>query len=80
MKNLTSSEPPIVLVTGAAGFIGSFLCEALIKNYWVIGIDNFITGSVENLRLLLQSPNFIFLRHDIIQPIDLDKLPDLKSP
>ena len=76
---LQSSEPQIVLVTGAAGFLGSYLCEALVKKYWVIGLDNFITGSVENLRQLLQSPNFIFLRHDITQPIDLEKITELKK-
>lgn len=79
MKDQNNSELPIVLVTGAAGFVGSFLCEELTKKHWVIGVDNFITGSVENLRLLLQSPNFIFLRHDLTQPLDLEQQPDLKK-
>ncbi len=74
-----TSEPKIILVTGAAGFLGSYLCEELTKKHWVIGLDNFSTGSVENLRLLLQSPNFIFLRHDITQPIELERVPELKK-
>lgn len=73
------TDGQIVLVTGAAGFLGSFLCEALVKRHRVIGIDNFITGSVENLRLLLQSPNFTFLRHDITEPLELERSPDLRG-
>ncbi|MFA4955078.1 MAG: NAD-dependent epimerase/dehydratase family protein [Patescibacteria group bacterium] len=67
-----------VLVTGGAGFIGSHLCERLVKEAHVICVDNFITSSVANIDHLLQDPNFEFLNHDIIQPLDLDNMPELE--
>jgi dTDP-glucose 4,6-dehydratase len=55
-----------ILITGAAGFLGSHLCARLIKEgHQVIGMDNFITGSVENLALLAGNPNFSFYKHDV---------------
>lgn len=61
-----------VLVTGAAGFIGSHLCERLLKDgYRVIGLDNFITGRKENLKSLYDFAQFRFLHHDITEPIEL---------
>ncbi|MBI5655074.1 GDP-mannose 4,6-dehydratase [Candidatus Uhrbacteria bacterium] len=67
-----------VLVTGGAGFIGSHLCERLVKEAHVICVDNFITSSVSNIEHLLQDPNFEFINHDIIQPLDLESLPELE--
>jgi len=74
-----SSDKKNILVIGGAGFIGSFLCEELVKNDNVICIDNFVTSNVENIRLLIQFPNFEFIKHDITEPIDLEKLPELKK-
>lgn len=55
-----------ILVTGAAGFIGSNLCESLVeKKHQVIGIDNFITGRIENLSNIINSKNFKFIEGDI---------------
>lgn len=55
-----------VLVTGAAGFIGSNLCEALLdKGSKVIGLDNFATGHKRNLTTLIENPNFTFIEGDI---------------
>ena len=68
-----------ILVVGGAGFIGSHLCEQLVKGNNVIGLDNFITSSVENIRFLMQNPNFKFINHDLNKPLVLDDLPDLKS-
>ena len=70
-----------VLITGGAGFIGSHLCDRLIKNNNVICFDNLINGAtgVNNIRHLLQNPNFRFIKHDINQPIDLNSFPELKE-
>lgn len=55
-----------VLVTGAAGFIGSNLCEYLIgKNYHVVALDNLVTGHITNLNAIIDHPNFSFLEGDI---------------
>ena len=65
----------IILVTGGAGFIGSHLCDHLVKENKVICIDNFSTGKEKNIDFLLRHPNFEFIKHDINIPIDLEKLP-----
>lgn len=62
--------PMRILITGAAGFIGSHLTEALLKkNHEVVGIDNLSTGSLNNIRHLLQEKNFHFVEHDICAPL-----------
>lgn len=62
-----------VLVTGGAGFVGSFLCDRLIdEGHEVIAIDNFFTGSKTNLRQLESNPNFELIRHDIVEPLLLE--------
>jgi len=62
-----------VLVTGGAGFIGSHLCDRLIEQgHDVIAIDNFFTGSKENIRHLMDHWNFELIRHDITEPIMLE--------
>ncbi|MBP9863831.1 GDP-mannose 4,6-dehydratase [Patescibacteria group bacterium] len=78
MQDKPIFERKNVIVTGGAGFIGSHLCDRLIKDAHVICIDNFITSSVSNIDHLLQDPNFEFINHDIIQPIDLESLPELE--
>ena len=66
MKN-----PGKILVTGAAGFLGSHLTDALLaKGHSVIGVDNFSTGNPANLAHLKDEPHFSFLRQDICQPFD----------
>lgn len=55
-----------ILVTGAAGFLGSHLCERLLnEGHQVIGMDNFVTGSPENMAHLAGNQNFLFIRHDV---------------
>jgi dTDP-glucose 4,6-dehydratase len=64
-----------VLVTGAAGFLGSHLCDALIaEGHIVVGVDNFSTGNHENLSGLKRESNFEFIEHDICEPFKLDGL------
>jgi UDP-glucuronate decarboxylase len=60
---------PQVLVTGAAGFLGSHLCDALIaQGNDVVGLDNYVSGRKENIAHLLGHPQFEMVRHDVIQP------------
>jgi UDP-glucuronate decarboxylase len=67
-----------VIVAGGAGFIGSHLCDELIKDAKVICIDNFSTGSEKNIDHLLSNPDFTFINHDLSEPIDLEKIDSLK--
>ncbi len=72
-----------VLVTGGAGFIGSHLCERLLKDgHEVICLDNYFTGRKENVTHLLNNPRFELIRHDIIQPIllEVDQIYNLACP
>ena len=74
-----------VLVTGAAGFLGSHLCDKFIsKGYYVIGMDNFITGDAKNLEHLFPNPNFEFYHHDVSKyihiPGSLDYILHFASP
>lgn len=62
-----------ILVTGAAGFIGSNLCEKLVKNAQVIAVDNLVTGSLENLKILGREPNFKFIKTDILKPLKISR-------
>lgn len=72
-----------VLVTGGAGFIGSNLCkELLTRGAHVICLDNFFTGSKDNIEQLLTNPNFELVEHDIINPFDIevDEIYNLACP
>ncbi len=71
-------EKKNILVTGGAGFIGSHLCDELINRGKVICVDNFVSSSQSNIDHLLQNPNFIFINHDITQPLDLTAYPELE--
>ena len=68
-----SQEKKRVLITGAAGFLGSHLCDKFVKEgYSVIGMDNFITGASDNIQHLKDNPNFSFIEHDICNHITID--------
>jgi UDP-glucuronate decarboxylase len=68
-----------VLVAGGAGFIGSHLCDELIKTCKIICVDNFISGSERNIDHLLANPNFVFINHDLTKPLDLENIAELKK-
>jgi dTDP-glucose 4,6-dehydratase len=62
-----------ILVAGAAGFIGSHLCDRLLEEgHTVVGVDNFLTGAEQNLAHLAGRPRFRFVAHDITQPLSID--------
>jgi dTDP-glucose 4,6-dehydratase len=74
-----------VLITGAAGFLGSHLCDRLIEEgHQVVGMDNFITGKPENLAHLAGNSNFSFIKHDVSEfifvPGKLDAVMHFASP
>ena len=72
-----------VLVTGGAGFLGSFLCERLLaEGCDVICVDNFYTGTKHNIIHLLKNPNFELIRHDITFPLylEVDEIYNLACP
>jgi len=68
-----------ILVIGGAGFIGSHLCDELIKEAKVVCLDNFLTGDDQNISHLLQDSNFEFINHDVVSPIVLEDRPELKN-
>jgi len=74
-----------ILITGAAGFLGSHLCDRFVKeNYHVIGMDNLITGQLKNIEHLFSLENFEFYHHDVSKfihvPGELDYILHFASP
>lgn len=72
-----------ILVTGAAGFLGSHLLDKLLTDgHELLGVDNLFTGSKQNISHLRDNPNFEFLRHDITFPlfVEVDAIYNLASP
>ena len=62
-----------VLITGAAGFLGSHLCDRFLKEgFYVIGMDNFITGAQLNIEHLKNHPNFEFIEHDVTEFVKIE--------
>ena len=71
-----------VLVAGGAGFLGSHLCEKLLKTHDVICVDNFYSGSTENIVHLMDNPRFELIHHDVTFPLDIevDEIYNLACP
>jgi UDP-glucuronate decarboxylase len=72
-----------VLVTGGAGFLGSHLCERLVaQGQDVLCVDNYFTGSKQNIAHLLKNPSFEILRHDVTWPlyVEVDEIYNLACP
>jgi len=72
-----------ILITGGAGFLGSHLCERLLNDgHDVLCVDNFFTGSKDNILHLLSNPHFEVMRHDITFPlyVEVDKIYNLACP
>ncbi len=71
------------LITGGAGFLGSHLCERLLRDgHDVICLDNLFTGSKSNVSHLMKNPKFEFLRHDVIDPfkVEVERIYNLACP
>jgi dTDP-glucose 4,6-dehydratase len=63
-----------ILLTGAAGFLGSHLCDRLLsESHTVVGLDNFVTGNRENLVHLVKNNNFTFIRQDVSEQINVQE-------
>ena len=72
--NDVSFEDNVVLVTGGAGFLGSWICDVLVRqNAKVICVDNLSSGLKKNISHLVDNENFKFIKHDITEPIRLDE-------
>ena len=66
-----------ILVSGAAGFVGSHMCDRLLaEGHTVVALDNFLTGAEQNLAHLVTHAAFQFIRHDVTQPMKLDSVFD----
>ena len=79
-KDLTRKR---ILVTGGAGFIGSHLCRVLLeRGAEVLCVDNFFTGTKENVVGLLNNPHFEIMRHDVTFPlyVEVDEIYNLACP
>jgi len=72
-------EKKNILVTGGAGFIGSHLCDELVKTSKVICVDNFISGEEVNIDHLLANPDFVFIKQDINEPLKLEEMAELEK-
>ncbi|MGY3533864.1 MULTISPECIES: UDP-glucuronic acid decarboxylase family protein [Bradyrhizobium] len=83
---ITGTRPArTVLITGGAGFIGSHLCDALLRRgERVICVDNLFTGTLDNIRPLLNHPRFEFIQHDVRDPlsisVEVDQIYSLACP
>ena len=72
-----------VLVTGGAGFIGSHLCKRLLEmGYYVMCIDNLFTGKLDNIKHLMDTRYFEFIKHDVTKPLYVksDEIYNLACP
>ena len=74
-----------IVVTGGTGFLGSHLCKRIInEGNRVICVDNNYTGSLDNVRELLEYPHFTFVKHDVINPLqiseNIDQIYNLACP
>lgn len=79
LKETPIFEKKNVLVTGGAGFLGSHICERLLKEAHVICMDDLSNSSIVNIEHLLQYPDFEFIKYDVTQPIDLMQFPELEK-
>ncbi len=84
MINSQSRKPLLCMVTGAAGFLGSHLCDALVaEGHTILAVDNLLTGNLRNLEHLKSEPKFTFLQQDICKPFHagpVDYIFDFASP
>jgi UDP-glucuronate decarboxylase len=77
------TAPKTALVTGGAGFLGSHLCDHLLRDgARVLCLDNFATGSLANVAHLIDDPRFVIVRQDVCEPLlaEVDEIYNLACP
>src|SRR3989338_3429043 len=78
MPRIPIFEKKNVLITGGAGFIGSHLCEALLKEAKIICMDDLSGADIGSIEHLLKEPDFVFIKQDVSAPFEFSQWPELK--
>jgi len=80
MAEETRSDKKRIIVTGGAGFLGSFVCERLLNDgHQVICVDSLVTSQLLNIQQMLKNPDFEFIKKDVSEGMDIEEMPELEK-